>query len=176
MPKIHVGTPSHPGNAQVPSSFPSQTAGAMLVCRRLLLSSKPKYRLKAFQLALPLVLHFNLLDRDFTAATHVATHGFPPASLICLCLALACPARSTGLPSCPLTRMFGNGYELTCVLPTPDVSPRVVHRAFTALRVFGLSHTCSQPHKGPPIYAGFDVKLCPPLRHTPFFKTHAKYL
>lgn len=53
--------------------------------------------------------------------------------------------------------MFGNGYELTCVLSTPDVSPRVLHRAFTALRVFRFGHTRSQPPKGPPTYARLDV-------------------
>ena len=73
--------------------------------------------------------------------------------------------------------MFGNGYELTCVLPTPDVSPRVVHRAFTALRVFRFGHTCSQPHKGPPTYAGLDVvKLCPPPQTYTLFQNSRKIL
>ena len=148
-----------------------QTAGAMLVCKRLFLSSKPKYTdSRPFSWPLPLVLHFNLLDRDFAAATHVATHGFPPALGSCL-ISVNWP------PVVPVNPHVRKRIRI-------DV--RLTHsRRFTTrrspsfysaegLRVRSYLQSASQ---GSSTYTGFDiVKLCPPLRHTPFFKTHAKYL
>ncbi|OCL04966.1 hypothetical protein AOQ84DRAFT_105457 [Glonium stellatum] len=60
-----------------------------------------------------------------------------PICSICLCRVTGLP--STRLPSCPLTRMVGNGYELTCVLPTPHLSPRPLRRALPALEAFFFS-------------------------------------